>query len=77
MSKDKGEPEMTTYKIIKRKYYETMDATETKVGLFIARGMWADGHLAYSLIDENGNALDEECMFVQIRENNQLVMVRI
>ena len=58
---------MSTYKIIKRRYFETHSIFEqSKVGLFIARGQWADNHLAYSRVDENGDTIDE-CSYVQIR----------
>lgn len=47
-------------------------------GLFIATGIWADGHLAYSRLDENHNIIEEdEGMFAQVRENGKLLMVRI
>ncbi len=70
---------MTTYKIITRKYYETMDDTGVKVGKFIARGQWADGHLAYSRLDENNNPIeDEECCYIQLRSyRGGLYMQRI
>lgn len=60
---------MSTYKIIKRRYYETQSPFEKhKIGLFIARGQWADGHLAYSRLDNNGNVIeDEETAYVQLR----------
>lgn len=68
-----------TYKPIKRKYYESMNDLEEKTGYFIARGQWADGHLAYSRIDENGEIVDdEECMYVQLRSyRGYLYMQRI
>ena len=60
---------METYKPIKRRYFETHSMLEeSKEGTFIAQGQWADGHLAYSRIDENGNPYpDEDCAYVQIR----------
>ena len=71
---------MTTYKIIKRKYYESIDyLTPKKDGLFVANGTWADGHLAYSRLDENGNEIEEEkhC-YIQFRSfNGGLYMLRI
>lgn len=69
---------MKTYKIITRNYYETWDS-EMKTGRFIARGQWADGHLAYSRLDENDNPIDdEECCYVQLRyTNGGLYMQRI
>lgn len=70
---------MTTYKIITRKYYESMSDTNFKIGRFIARGQWADGHLAYSRLDENNNPIeDDECSYVQLRSyNGGLYMQRI
>lgn len=70
---------MTTYKIVTRKYYETMNDLTPKVGKFVARGQWADGHLAYSRLDENNNPIDdEECAYVQLRSyNGGLYMQRI
>ena len=72
---------METYKRIIRPYFETMDANEpVKVGSFIARGMWANGHLAYTLLDEDGNDVDD-CSYVQVRGyvngKNCLYMQRI
>ena len=49
--------------------------------LYYNSGIWADGHLAYSKITKEKGKLivkeEDECTFVQIRENKQLVMVRI
>ena len=57
----------TTYKPVIRYYYETYSLSEEpKTGKFIARGQWADGHLAYSMLDEDGYEMDE-CAFVQMR----------
>lgn len=69
---------MTTYKIIKRDYYED-NSNIVKTGLFVARGQWADGHLAYSRLDNNGNEIeDEQCAYVQLRySNGGLYMQRI
>ena len=62
-------------KIITRKYYETMDSTELKVGQFICIGQWADGHLAYSRVDDNGNVIDgEDGRYLQMRGTNGLFM---
>ncbi len=69
---------MTTYKIIKRRYYETWNDLNPKIGKFVARGQWADGHLAYSLLDDNGNEVEgEECAYVQLRGEYGLFMQRI
>ena len=69
---------METYKIIERRYYESMNSLTPKKGKFIASGMWADGHLAYSRLDDNGNVIeDEECVYVQLRGQYGLFMQRI
>lgn len=66
------------YKPIKRQYYESMSDDTLKMGVFIARGQWADGHLAYSRLDENNNPIeDEECSYVQLRGEHGLYMQRI
>lgn len=59
---------MTTYKVIERRYFEEHSMFEqSKVGKFVARGQWADGHLAYSRLDEDGNEIEgEECMYYQV-----------
>lgn len=45
---------------------------------FICEGQWADGHLAYSRLDEHGEIIEEDrCMYAQIRTNGQLLMIRI
>lgn len=55
------------YKPITRYYYDSYDPKEeVKVGRFIARGEWADGHLAYSRFDEDGYEC-EECSYAQYR----------
>ena len=63
-------------KIITRPYeygYEPI-----KIGKFICEGEWADGHLAYSLLDENNEIIEEDRgMFAQIRLNGKLTMIRI
>lgn len=60
---------METYKSIKRRYFETHSMFEqSKEGTFVARGQWADGHLAYSRLDDEGNEIEgEECAYVQVR----------
>ena len=70
---------MSTYKVIERNYYESMGALTLKKGRFIAHGQWADGHLAYSRLDENDEVIeDEECVYVQLRSyNGGLYMQRI
>lgn len=67
-------------KTIKRKYYESIGSLETKIGYFIATGQWADGHLAYSRLDNDGNIIeDEEGLYVQLRSerDNTLFMLHI
>ena len=70
-------------KIITRFYYEMGDITkEIKIGKFVNTGIWTDGHLAYSRLDNNGNIIEEDDgMFAQVREiingQNKLCMVRI
>lgn len=61
---------MNTYKIITRIYYtgENGIFEKGKIGRFIARGQWADGHLAYSRLDDEGNEIEgEECAYYQRR----------
>lgn len=66
------------YKPITRNYYDSPSQLTPKKGRFIARGLWADGHLAYSLLDENDNPIeDEDCMYVQLRGRHGLFMERI
>ena len=58
-------------KILKRKYYETMNDIKQKIGYFICVGQWADGHLAYSRCDENGEIIeDEDGRYFQMRSFN-------
>ena len=66
VSKDdrKKKLNMKTYQIITRNYYESMNSLTMKKGKFIAQGQWADGHLAYSLLDENNEVIEEDqCMY--------------
>lgn len=72
---------MNTYQPIIRPYFETYSKDEeAKAGKFIARGQWADGHLAYALFDEDGYPMDE-ANYVQLRGfvngKNCLYMQRI
>lgn len=67
-------------KPIKRSWIHENDYTDTIINeaLFIAVGQWANGQLAYSILDANGNEDPKhEGSFIQIRYNNKLVMVRI
>lgn len=67
---------MSTYKAVTRKYVD-YDG-KTGIARFIARGQMADGHLAYSRVDENNDCIDdEECCWIQIRGYNGLIMSRI
>ena len=67
---------MSTYKVIKR-FYVDYDG-DTGFAYFIARGQMADGHLAYSRINENKECIDdEECCWIQIKSNGHLIMSRI
>ena len=72
----KGKKKM---KIITRNYYETMNSKTLKTGKFICIGQWADGHLAYSRVDDNGNVIeDEDGRYLQIRSsNNKYIMLGI
>ena len=65
------------YKPISRLYYD-VDAEQWKRGTFIAQGDFADGHLAYSLLDANGREVKgEETSYYQVRTSVGLVMYRI
>ena len=58
-------------KTITRKFYETMNDKVQRTGKFICIGQWADGHLAYSRVDDNGNVIDgEDGRYVQLRSYN-------
>lgn len=62
-------------KEITRNYLQDGEVNTAK---FICEGQWADGHLAYSRLDNNGEIIEEDRgMYAQIRENGQLLMVRI
>lgn len=65
-------------KPIKRQWtYDYSDQIQG-VALFVATGQWHDGHLAYSMLDENGEIIPEhEGSFFQVRYNGKLLMVRI
>lgn len=69
---------MNTYKVIKRNYCDDAKLDNQKQGYFIAQGEWADGHLAYSRLDENKKIIDDEQgAYAQIRYLNKLIMIRI
>ena len=56
----KGENNMVKLnerKIIKRRY--AIGVTIVVEGYFINTGIWADGHLAYSRVDDKGNIIEE------------------
>ena len=65
------------YKPIKRWYWD-IDREEWKWGKFIARGIMANGQLAYTMIDEEGNDIEgEETSWLQCRQYGKLVMFHI
>lgn len=68
-------------KAIKRQWMYDLDGNIDPIqgeAMFIATGQWADGHLAYSMLDADGNIDPKhEGSFVQIVHNNKLTMVRI
>ena len=68
---------METYKPVTRLYWD--EETESwKQARFIAGGTQADGHLAYSMIDENDNEIEgEETAYYQQRYCSRLVMFHI
>ena len=67
---------MKTYKPIIRAYED--EYGKRHIGLFIARGQWANGRLSYSLLDNKGKEVEgEECAYYQVRENHGLIMYRI
>lgn len=44
---------------------------------FILAGRWADGHFAYSMVDDAGNEIyGEEGAYYQLKINGHLIMVR-
>lgn len=66
-------------KPIKRNWIYDSDRNEVKQGesMFIATGQWADGRIAYSLLDEHGQVIPEhDSAFYQIRYDGKLLMVR-
>lgn len=66
-----------TYKKINRYYWDD-GAQQWKRGQFIAQGMQASGHLAYSRLDEDGEEISgEETAYMQIKHCNRLVMIHI
>lgn len=65
------------YKPINRYYYDG-DSEELKFGRFVARGDFADGHLAYTRLDENDNEIEgEETCYYQVQFGGRLVMMHI
>lgn len=65
------------YKPITRYYYD--DETETmKLGKFIASGNFADGHLAYTRLNEQGEEISgEETCYYQVKISGRLIMMHI
>lgn len=50
---------------------------ENRKAQFILVGKWADGHYAYSMVDEDGNEIyGEESAYYQLKVNGHLIMVR-
>jgi len=67
---------MKVHKTIKRKYVICNEYYE--VAPFVATGVWADGHIAYSRLDDKGNIIpEEEGIYYQIRSPKGLIMVRL
>ena len=66
------------YKVIQRDYQDP-NTNEWRYGRFVARGQWADGHLAYSRVDMAGEPLseDDDCTYFQVRYGRKLVMFHI
>lgn len=67
-------------KIIKRRYFDSNSIfKKSRMGYFINTGVWADGHLAYSRVDEHNNIIeDEDGVYVQLRSlRGYLYMQRI
>ena len=56
-----------TNKIIERRYMESITDLTFKHGKFICIGEWADGHFAYSRLDEHNNVIDENCGYIQLK----------
>lgn len=70
---------LVNVKPIKRNWIYDSDRNEVKQGesMFIATGQWADGKIAYSLLDPQGKIYPEhDSAFYQIRSNGKLLMVR-
>lgn len=56
----------------------SLGENETGYATFIASGNFAGGHLAYSMLDDDGEEIDgEQTSYYQVRVNGRLVMVRI
>lgn len=65
------------YKPINRPYWDE-DTKSWKAGRFIAHGDFADGHLAYTRLDENDEDIEgEETCYYQVHWYGQLVMFHI
>lgn len=64
-----------TRKVLVRAYED--EYGQDHLGFFIATGQWADGHLAYSRI-ENGKIIEEdEGCYYQLRCNHGLKMFHV
>ena len=67
---------MSQYKQITRRYYDARD-NQWRTGKFIGGGEFADGHVAYDLLDDDGNPIEsEQAMWYQMRSFGRLIMVR-
>ena len=67
------------YKPIRRPYFD-VDGNEIGTGLFLAGGTQADGHLAYSRLDDDGSEIDgEQTSWIQVRDVNgkRMIMIHI
>ena len=65
-------------KIIKRRYYD-FNLKKVDWGYFINTGIFANGHLAYSRVTENGESIDfdEEGAYYQIKWFGSLWMEHV
>lgn len=66
------------YKPIKRRILKDNNIKTNEKFCFIATGEWDDGHLAYSMLNSNGDVIpEEEGAYYQIIYGRELVMVRV
>ena len=65
-------------KIIRRTYLMGCNEEFQENGKFIADGEFADRHIAYSLLDDNNEIIEEhQAMFAQMRIDGKMIMYRI